>query len=538
MKKNPLFSAFLLHNKCWLLAVVAANALAGFTRTAGASYLGRITDLVEAGKGQSLWFLALTGAVIMMSAYFFRFLAAAFCLYLTEKLALDTRIKLAEKLKRMDFLTYEQYKTGDIQSVFRNDINNGANLLYILLSRILNNIFLFVFSVFYMLSISPGLTVVMTMAILSMGALNQHILKRLKTHQTLAQKNLGDITTLVESGYTAIDTIKSYSAITYMLAFFRKNRFRYNDSLLKAEKINIGRFTIYNLSQTLTIFGSLFFLGFKCIQGDMPLGRVLVYIYLIKQILVPVEVIFRWMSRVVRSNASWSRIYDILDIPDVKDGPAHLKPAPFHAVDVSNISYSHDKAGTILHEEAVSLKKGELTGLLGRSGSGKTTLLKILLGLYHCPGAVFLVDTNEVPSLSGLAAYVSSADDVFPFSVYENIILANGMISRENCLSMIERLGFSDWIRSLPEGIDTPVGEKKLSGGQKQMIVNARALLSDFPVVILDEPFSAMDSDKEKLLLSELSRQKKYRLLLITSHREQTMEFYDKTVILNKMHFI
>jgi ABC-type multidrug transport system fused ATPase/permease subunit len=527
----------LLHNKCWLLALTAANALAGFTRTVGASYLGRITDLLEAGKGQSLWFPALTGAVIMMSAYFFRFLAAAFCLYLTEKLALDTRLKLAEKLKRMDFLTYEQYKTGDIQSVFRNDVNNGANLLYILLSRILNNIFLFVFSVCYMLSISPGLTAVMTAMILSMGALNQRILKKLKTHQTLAQKNLGDITSLVESGYTAIDTIKSYSAAAYMLAFFRKNRLRYNDSLLRAEKVNIGRFTIYNLSQTLTIFGSLFFLGFKCVNGDMPLGQVLVYIYLIKQILVPVEVIFRWMSRVVRSNASWNRIYDVLNIPDAENSSIHLKPVPFHAADVSNISYSHDKAGTILREETVSLKMGELTGLLGRSGSGKTTLLKILLGLYRSPGAVFLVDAHKVPSLSGLAAYVSSADDVFPFSVYENIILANGMISREDCLAMIERLGFGNWIRSLPEGIDTPVGEKTLSGGQKQMIINARALLSEFPAVILDEPFSAMDGDKEKLLLSELSRQKKHRLLLVTSHREQTMEFCDKIVTLNKMNF-
>jgi ABC-type transport system involved in cytochrome bd biosynthesis fused ATPase/permease subunit len=95
---------------------------------------------------------------------------------------------------------------------------------------------------------------------------------------------------------------------------------------------------------------------------------------------------------------------------------------------------------------------------------------------------------KTVKSLLGVSSYASSNDTLFPLSIYENIILGNERIKREECYAMLHKLGFGEWIDSLPKGIDTVLKSNELSGGQQQMIINVRALLSEFPIVVLDEP--------------------------------------------------
>jgi ABC-type multidrug transport system fused ATPase/permease subunit len=529
--KNPLLYEFLFKNKLWLPVVVVLNILSGLARTAGASYLGKISDMIEARHIETLPLTMILGALIMVSAYIIRSMGADVCLYLSEKLALDIRLKIADKLKRMDLRSFEKFEKGDLQSVYRNDVGSASGILYIILSRILNNIALFVFSVLYMMSIDPVLTAIVTAGVLLMGVLNQYILNRIRKYQALAQKSLGEISSVFESGFSAIDLIKSYGAKNYLLSFFGRSRENYSRNMLKAEAVNAGRLTVYNISNTLAFFGSMIFLGYKGIAGEISVGQVLVYLYLIKQILVPVEVIFRWMTSVVRSGASWDRICHIINQADGgREKAADSETAD--SLSLVNAAYSYDGAAEIFRGLNLEVNKGRIMRISGRSGCGKTTLLKILLGLYRSPRTVIKLNGRETETLSGIAACASSADTLFPLSVYENIALGNERITREECLDLINRLGFGGWIASLPKGIDTSPGEQELSGGQRQMIVNARALLSGFPVIILDEPFSALDAEKEKLLVDELLRRKKSRIIMLTSHRRQPVEYEDTILAL------
>jgi ABC-type bacteriocin/lantibiotic exporter with double-glycine peptidase domain len=108
--------------------------------------------------------------------------------------------------------------------------------------------------------------------------------------------------------------------------------------------------------------------------------------------------------------------------------------------------------------------------------------------------------------------------------------LGNEQIKKEDCCIMLQKLGFGEWIDSLPKGIDTVLKSNELSGGQQQMIINARALMAEFPVLILDEPFSALDGEKEKLFVEELIRRKKSRLVVLVSHRQQMTDYEDQTI--------
>ncbi len=524
-KKSTILIRFLLANPLWVTLIVVVNGLSGWARASGASYLGDITNLVAGGRIQGLWSLVLIGALIMSSSYTLRWLGALLCNYLTEKLALETRIRLMEQLKGVSFLCYEQFSSGDLQSILRNDVTDASSIIHIFLSRILNNLFLFGFTVFVMLRIDLWMTVLVVAIVLMTAAVNRRILAAQRKHQFGAKASLGKITTQIEKNHAAMDTIKTYTADEFVDEKFREERGHYNEHALNGEKVDAGRLTLYTLVNNGILFASLLYLGYRGIEGSLPVGDVLVYLYLIKQIMVPVEVIFRWMSRLVGSLAAWDRVCNLLEIPSQKltRQTTDTEPTDVSLVSAEHISFSYGDGVAILDELSLRLHKDELTGLSGHSGSGKTTLLKVLLGLYLSPTAVYRInDGEEKDSLFGLAVYASS-DALFPLTIYENITLGDEKIGREACTEMLNRLGFGEWVRSLPNGIDTIPEEKALSGGQLQSIATARALLSAAPIVILDEPFSALDVENEKRLTEELERQKSEKIILFTSHRSKTI---------------
>lgn len=530
MKKSGILLDFLSRNLFWVLLVIAINGISGWVRATGASYLGKITDITESGSLDGLWLLVLIGAVIMASSYFFRWLGAVLCEYLTEKLALETRIRMVEHLKHISFLRYEGFSIGDLQSAFRNDIGSAAKLIYILLSRILNNVFLFLFSVIVMLRINVPMTALIVAIVLITAVVNNRILQKQKKYQYESKQSLGRMTAQIEKNHGAIDTIKSYWVPDFITDKLQRERTTYNEATQKSEQVDAGRLTIYNLVNNSILFGSLLFLGYQGIQGKASVSDIIVYIYLVKQVMVPVEVIFRWMSTMVGSLAAWDRVCDLLNHPEEQS--KREQDGIVACASAENISFSYDEADLVLDNLSIALAKGTLTGLSGSSGSGKTTLIKILLGLYHSLTAEFRIDSKKRDSFFGLSVYASVAEPLFPLSIYENISLGNCDISREDCSAMLEHLGFGTWISSLSEEIDTVLGEKALSGGQLQSIANARALLSSAPIIILDEPFSALDKENEELLKKELERQKEHKLILFTSHRTETMNICDKVYVL------
>lgn len=531
MKRNPILNQFLKKSLLWLLAIVAINAASGLARSVGASYLGRITEVLESRQMESMWQLVLVGGVIMASSYFLRWAGAIACEYLVQKLSLETRVRMVEHLKKISFLKYESFVPGDLQSIFRNDIDTASQIVYILFSRVLNNVFLFVFSIVYMAQINLPMTGIVVVIVLGTAILNQQLLKRMKKHYKSIVESRGALSALVESTHASMDTIKTYWATDYIRSRFARERKALNGHYMSWQKVDTGRLSITNTVNNLLLYGSMMLLGYLGIQGDLSVGQVVTYVYLVKQVMVPVEVIFRWMARLVSSYASWDRVYGLLNLPEAAQAPQE-SPGPLHKAAAEHITFAYPEASPILSDVSLHMEQGSITGLRGQSGSGKTTLLKILLGQYHSDTAEFTLDDRKADSFLGAAAFASSADALFPMSIHENIALGNPAVTRERCLEIIRLLGFGDWIASLPDGIDSALDEKGLSGGQQQMITNARALLSDAPILILDEPFAALDGEREALLEAELLRQKEHRLLLFTSHRPKSLELCEHVVSL------
>ncbi|WP_312494982.1 ATP-binding cassette domain-containing protein, partial [Anaerosporobacter sp.] len=183
----------------------------------------------------------------------------------------------------------------------------------------------------------------------------------------------------------------------------------------------------------------------------------------------------------------------------------------------------------ILDEIKLSVRKQEHVGILGSSGGGKSTLLKIIAGLYEITeGTCIVSGCQDLDSIRKQVAVVMQNTSLFPMSIRDNITCGHSM-SEERISKAVEAAQLESWIDSLPEGIDSYVGERggKVSGGQAQRIAIARAIAKDAPIILLDEPTSALDDETAKAVMLALENLTKGKTVVHVTHRDHTLWDYD-----------
>lgn len=528
-------SYWLFVRKYWYLAALALilNAVSGCFRSIGAVYLQRITDALELGAQTALLAMILWGAFFQSTSYIFRWLGAIVPRYMGEKYARDARTRMILHLKEITYPVYENQSIGDLQSVIRNDSVQAGNWLYGMFSRILTNLCLFLSSVWVMARTDLRVTVCMIAGVSLSVAVNQQILNRLTVQHQGARETLGAMTGNLEKTFHGLETVKTFQAEEWVKEKFSETVRRYCRFQKKATLLSVLSSVWCTLLAKLCMYGPLAYLGMTALQGKMSIGAVVMYIYLAREVVTPIEMIFRWMSKLTCYQAALRRVEALLDLPgEQKKTTKKGIPESPQEICAEDLDYSYDGRTPVFSRFCLSLKKGQTVLLSGESGKGKTTLMKVLLGLYASPHGKYYADGVPVPDLSPLTTYGSMDDSVFPMSIYENISLGNPRIDRETCKEIMGRLGFDPWIQSLSDGVDTQILPDQISGGQRQAVVVSRALLAGKPLILLDEPFSALDEKKYRLFEAEFDRQKQEHMLLVTSHRMDNPDWYDKIEIL------
>jgi len=211
-----------------------------------------------------------------------------------------------------------------------------------------------------------------------------------------------------------------------------------------------------------------------------------------------------------------------------------------HELSLNHLSFAYpDKPDvTVLEDISLAIRRGEKIGIVGHSGGGKSTLLKLLLGYYPIEPGQLLLDGKAIDNttLTNLVAYVPQDTAIFHRSISENIAYARPDASQAEIQQAAQHAQADDFIRDLPQGYDTLVGERgvKLSGGQRQRIAIARAILKDAPLLMLDEATSALDSESEKLIQKALTDLLKNRTALVIAHRLSTIQHLDRVVVVDK----
>lgn len=267
----------------------------------------------------------------------------------------------------------------------------------------------------------------------------------------------------------------------------------------------------------------------------LPFPAVLLSTVMLSASFGPVLALANLSSAMDQTLAAGERVLSLLEEqPETEEVSDGTKP-DFTGAEIRNLSFSY---GTeeILHNLSAVFPKGEIVAVTGKSGSGKSTLLKLLMRFWCAPEGTVLLSGQDVgriqtDHLRKLESYMIQDTDLFHDSIAENIRIGRQDATREEIEAAAGKAAIHDFILTLPQGYDTPVGElgDTLSGGERQRIGLARAFLHDAPLMLLDEPTSNLDSLNEGIILKALKEERDNRTVILVSHRKSTLSVADRT---------
>lgn len=286
--------------------------------------------------------------------------------------------------------------------------------------------------------------------------------------------------------------------------------------------------------------------GYRVLHGDLTLGDLLVFLAYVGMLYAPLETLAHLAASLAACEACARRVFDVLDTYDIVVDPAHgtaaVPSGPWRGhVRFEKVSFEYEPNRPVLEGIDLDVLPGACVALIGRTGAGKSTLMSLLLRFFDpCEGRITLdgIDLRHVPLavLRGQIAILLQEPFLLPVSVAENIAYGRPQASREQVVAVAVAANADGFIRRLPEGYDTVIGERgtTLSGGERQRIAIARALLKDAPVLILDEPTSALDAASEDQVMQAVARLMTGRTTFIIAHRLSTIRGADLIVALEQ----
>lgn len=269
-------------------------------------------------------------------------------------------------------------------------------------------------------------------------------------------------------------------------------------------------------------------------QGQVNFGGVLVPLITLMSSFGPVAALANLGATLQSTFAAARRVLDILDETPVVEEVSGQSATRFHGAACEDLTFSYG-GETILDGLTLDFPKGKVVGIVGRSGSGKSTLLKLLMRFWDRQSGEVTISERDVRNINtsdlrSMQGYMTQDTDLFHDTILKNILLARPDATREEVEEACKKASIHDFILTLPQGYDTPVGElgDTLSGGERQRLGLARAFLHNAPFLLLDEPTSNLDSLNEAEILRSLHRERDQRTVILVSHRRSTMGIADE----------
>ncbi len=460
-----------------------------------------------------------------------------------EGLVRDLRGALFEHLLRLDLGWLERTRGGQAVARVMTDANDARGVVSAGLASFFQNAVLILTTLVVLSQLSLRLTLLTLAAapVLLVGV--RALLRRLKRHARARAEEAGEMTATLAERLAAVKLVRLSGAEEEEGARFRAQADRYRRSVVRTQQFATLTSPVSEL------FGGLL-LVLLIAAGASPAFRggqlspegLLVFIVAALRVMAPLKAITQFPSQMALALAGAERVFDVLDLPAAEREPAGLPAARFeHEVRFEGVGFRHAPDGPlVLAGVDFTLGRGETVALVGPSGAGKTTLAELVPRLREPTEGRILLDGVPLASvgrasLRALLAVVSQETVIFNDTVAANIGYGRPGATEAQLEAAARAANAHDFIRRLPAGYATRLGERgtRLSGGERQRIALARAILRDPPILILDEATSALDTESERLVQEAIERLLAGRTVLVIAHRLATVRHADRILVLD-----
>jgi ABC-type multidrug transport system fused ATPase/permease subunit len=459
-----------------------------------------------------------------------------------QRLTLDLRLRLYRKLQSQSAAYFSQRRTGDLLARLTADVETVQNVLVQGTDSVVANGLrvLGVAAIFIWLQPMLGLLVLLPMILV--GLLLTRYNYRVRPVYRSARKRLGDLSALFADNLGGMRVIQSFAQERRMADEAESvGRELYNQQIQAVALRN----RVFPAIRWVANFGNVIMLGggvYFIMRGQFTLGGLLAYRGYGRYFYGPIDDLVNINDLVQQAAAAGRRIFEILDAPEtIADAPDSCQlPVPLRGeVRFENLTFGYDQAHPVLQDISLHIRPGERVALLGPSGAGKSTLIALVARLYDPDTGRVLIDGHDLrtvtlSSLRSQIAQVQQETFLFNTTALENLRFGRPDATRAEVEAAAHAANAHGFLRALPEGYDTLVGERgvKLSGGQKQRLAVARAFLINPQLLLLDEPTSAVEPESEALIVEAIERLMQGRTTLVVSHRLSLARTADRVVVI------
>jgi ABC-type multidrug transport system fused ATPase/permease subunit len=527
----------------WSLA--ASVALAIGSQAAGLSIpalTGLVIDdaIANRNEGELVFLVSLVALAGLARALFLlgrRFIAGRQAL----GVEFDMRNALYEHLLRLSWGFYDRHQTGQLMSRATVDLQGvrfflGYGLIFFgqhILTIVAVTAILFVYD-WQLALIALAITPVLVAVAYLYSRASHPILKDV-------QQRMGDMTTVAEESIVGVNVVKAFAQEEREKAKFDGRSEAVFDQSLRATRQRAFYVPVLSFLPLLAQAAVLLAGGQQVVNGELTLGAFIAFNVYVLMLVMPLRMLGMWIGQAQRATASGERIFEILDEPEeVADSPdATPLPPGDGRLRFEDVTFGYDPERPILHGIDLEIEPGTTVALIGHTGSGKSTLTALVPRFYDVQEGRVLLDGADVrdvrlAELRRAIGIVSQDPFLFSATVRENIAFGAPGAGEEEIERAARMAQADEFVRILPEGYDTVVGERgiTLSGGQRQRIAIARAILVDPRVLVLDDATASVDATTEARIRLGLREAMKGRTTLIVAHRLSTIALADEIVVL------
>ena len=456
----------------------------------------------------------------------------------------NLRHALFEKVQHFSFKNIDKFSTASLVTRLTTDVNQTQNMLMMLVRMAFRSPVMFVMAFYWAWRLNPSLITILLVAapilIIGMVTITRMAYPRFRVLMGKYDAMNGS----VQENLTGIRVVKAFVRESFEKSKFAKSTDELMDAQRRAEKVVLLNAPLMQILMNGCVVAVLWFGGRQIVGGSMELGDLTAFITYITQILVSLMMLSFIFVSYVMSKASTARILEVLEEePDIESPDGALTEVPDGSIVFEHVDFSYTGAEerTVLKDINLNIRSGETIGLIGATGSGKTSLISLIPRLYDVTAGRVLVGGADVrfydtAALRDAVSVVLQKNVLFSGSITSNLRWGNENATDEQITAACQVAQADDFVRSFPDGYNTDLGQGgvNVSGGQKQRLCIARALLKSPKVMILDDATSAVDTATDARIREALRTQMADTTKIIIAQRITSVMDADRIIVLDE----
>jgi ATP-binding cassette subfamily B protein len=459
------------------------------------------------------------------------------------RVAFNLRKYIYTHLQKLNLSYFETAKTGDLSYRMTEDVDRVGEVVHKLFHDFIPCILQLVAIPIYMIWLNWQLTLAIIIVAPLMGVLIGWFGERLRIYSLKSQSHVSDLSAILTEVFSGIRIIQAFAAEKYEVARFSREADRTMKAKYSGERLKAIQIPIIGFLEAVSILILLFVGGWQIATGNLTVDKFVAFLTAGALLIDPIGHVTNNYNEFKQGEASVDRVFELLAIqPTVEEkNNAIALPDVSGKVEYSHVSFAYKKGEPVINDISLLALPGEAIALVGASGAGKTTFVNLLPRFYDPEAGEILIDGVDIrdvtlDSLRRQIAIVPQETIMFSGTIAQNIAFGQDAFEMKDVEEAAKIANAHQFIKQLPEGYDTWVGERgvNLSGGQRQRIAIARAVLRNPRILILDEATSALDSESEALVQEALERLMADRTVFIIAHRLSTVRRCDRILVLER----